>query len=95
MSASIIGDRLQAPGYGILPPDEGSGLLDWSWGAERLSRSHIYWIATVRPDSLAPCHASVGSLVGRCFLFQLRSPVKKDSQPGHKCPLCPEYPGRH
>ena len=51
MSASITGDRLQAPGYGILPPDEGSGLLDWSWGVERLSRSHIYWIATARPDS--------------------------------------------
>ena len=51
MSSSITGDRLQAPGYGILPPDEGSGLLDWSWAAERLSSSHTYWVATVRQDS--------------------------------------------
>jgi nitroimidazol reductase NimA-like FMN-containing flavoprotein (pyridoxamine 5'-phosphate oxidase superfamily) len=51
MGSSTTGDRLRAPGYGILPPEEGSGLLDWSWAAERLSSSHMYWIATVRPDS--------------------------------------------
>jgi hypothetical protein len=38
------------PGYGILPPGEGTGLLKWSWAAERLARSHDYWLATVWPD---------------------------------------------
>ena len=51
MGSSIIADRPQAHGYGILPPQEGNGLLDWSWAAERLSGAHTYWIATTRPDS--------------------------------------------
>jgi PPOX class probable F420-dependent enzyme len=38
------------PGYGIAGPDEGTGLLPWAWAMQRLSRSHDYWVATVRPD---------------------------------------------
>jgi PPOX class probable F420-dependent enzyme len=38
------------PGYGIVGPDEGRGLLPWSWTEERLSQSHDYWVATARPD---------------------------------------------
>jgi PPOX class probable F420-dependent enzyme len=38
------------PGYGILGPAEGNGLLPWSWFEERLTGSHSYWLATVRPD---------------------------------------------
>ncbi len=38
------------PGYGIAGPEEGTGLLPWSWAVERLKQSHDYWIATVRPD---------------------------------------------
>lgn len=34
------------PGYGTLPPDQGTGLLPWSWAEERLVRSHDYWLAT-------------------------------------------------
>jgi hypothetical protein len=35
------------PDYGLLGPDEGRGLLPWSWAEERLSKSHNYWISTV------------------------------------------------
>jgi len=38
------------PGYGVLGPTEGTGLLPWSWAEERLAGSHDYWVATVRPD---------------------------------------------
>lgn len=38
------------PGYGLLPENEGKGLLPWSWVAERLERSRNYWIASTRPD---------------------------------------------
>ena len=38
------------PGYGIVGPDEGGGLLPWSWAVERLQRSRDYWVATTRPD---------------------------------------------
>jgi PPOX class probable F420-dependent enzyme len=38
------------PGYGILPADQGSGLMPWAEAERRLSLSHDYWLATVRPD---------------------------------------------
>ena len=42
--------RPHMPGYGITGPTEGRGLLPWSWAEERLTKSHDYWVATVRPD---------------------------------------------
>jgi PPOX class probable F420-dependent enzyme len=42
--------RPYMPGNGIVGPDEGRGLLPWSWAEERLSASHAYWVATVWPD---------------------------------------------
>ena len=42
--------RPYMPGYGIVGPTEGSGLLPWSWAEERLVSSRNYWVATVWPD---------------------------------------------
>ena len=42
--------RPHMPGYGTLPPDQGSGLLPWSWALARLRDSHDYWVGTVWPD---------------------------------------------
>jgi hypothetical protein len=38
------------PGYGVLPADQGSGLLPWSWALERLRNARNYWLTTVWPD---------------------------------------------
>jgi PPOX class probable F420-dependent enzyme len=38
------------PGYGVVAAVEGSGLLPWSWAAERLTTSRNYWLASVWPD---------------------------------------------
>jgi general stress protein 26 len=38
------------PGYGIVGPTEGTGLLSWEWANGRLADSHDYWLATVWPD---------------------------------------------
>jgi PPOX class probable F420-dependent enzyme len=38
------------PGYGILPADQGSGLIEWAEAERRLTVAHDYWVATVRPD---------------------------------------------
>ncbi|TDO45924.1 pyridoxamine 5'-phosphate oxidase [Kribbella sp. VKM Ac-2527] len=38
------------PGYGILGPDDGTGLLAWGLATDRLDRSRNYWLATVWPD---------------------------------------------
>jgi PPOX class probable F420-dependent enzyme len=43
-------DRPHMPGYGILPAEEGTGLLPWAEAERRLTVSHDYWCATVRPD---------------------------------------------
>jgi hypothetical protein len=42
--------RPYMPGYGLVGPDEGGGLLPWSWAEERLVGSHEYWVATAHPD---------------------------------------------
>ena len=38
------------PGYGIAGPEHGSGLLHWSWAAERLTAARNYWVVSVWPD---------------------------------------------
>jgi nitroimidazol reductase NimA-like FMN-containing flavoprotein (pyridoxamine 5'-phosphate oxidase superfamily) len=43
-------DRPSMPGYGVVPADEGSGLLSWEEGERRLTVAHDYWCATVCPD---------------------------------------------
>jgi PPOX class probable F420-dependent enzyme len=43
-------DRPSMPGYGVVPADEGSGLLSWTEGERRLTVAHDYWCATVCPD---------------------------------------------
>ena len=38
------------PGYGLRAPDEGTGLLPWSWAEQQLVRSRNFWLATRWPD---------------------------------------------
>lgn len=38
------------PGYGLLGPDEGTGLLPWPWAEERLTSSRNYWVVSLWPD---------------------------------------------
>ena len=45
-----VPDRPFMPGYGIQPADQGSGLMPWAEAERRLTVSHDYWCATVRPD---------------------------------------------
>ncbi len=44
-------DRPFAPGYGILGPQDGLGLLPWSWVARKMNRCRTFWLATVRPEA--------------------------------------------
>ena len=45
-----VADRPVMPGYGVLPAGQGSGLIAWAEAERRLTVSHDYWVATVRPD---------------------------------------------
>jgi PPOX class probable F420-dependent enzyme len=42
--------RPYMPDYGIAGPEEGSGLLPWSWAEERLTASRNYWVSSLWPD---------------------------------------------
>ena len=42
--------RPHMPGYGVVGPFDGRGLLPWTWATERLVSSHDYWLATVHPS---------------------------------------------
>src|SRR5258708_19374513 len=42
--------RPYMPGYGVVPENEGTGLLPWGWAETRLMNSRNYWLATVWPQ---------------------------------------------
>lgn len=42
--------RPYMPGYGILGPTGGTGLLPWSWAEQRLAASRNFWLSTAWPD---------------------------------------------
>jgi hypothetical protein len=53
-------------GYGV--PDDDTGLLPWSWAAERLASARNYWIATAGPPRSTPVWAlwTDGALLFSC-----------------------------
>jgi general stress protein 26 len=57
------------PGYGIAAPDEGGGLLPWSWAVERITESHEYWVATVGPERAPHVMPVWGVWDGESFWF--------------------------
>jgi hypothetical protein len=88
------------PGYGL--PESSKGLLPWSWAEQRLTKSHNYWITTVKPDSsalnISPHSVSPHSMVvwglwqdGR-FLFSTGSKSRKarNLAQNNKCVVCTE-----
>jgi hypothetical protein len=42
--------RPHMPEYGLLGPDEGRGLLPWSWAEDRLRVTRNFWVSTVSPS---------------------------------------------
>jgi hypothetical protein len=63
-------DRPFAPGYGIVGPEDGKGLLPWTWVARQMSPCRTFWVATIHASSNASaCDAGVGSVARRRVLF--------------------------
>jgi PPOX class probable F420-dependent enzyme len=67
--ADPLASRPYMPGYGILAPDEGTGLLPWSWARRRLADSHDYWVSTVRPDGRPHAMPVWGVWLDACIWF--------------------------
>jgi len=47
-------DRPFAPGYGIVGPEDGKGLLPWAWVARKMNGCRTFWLATVRDNPARP-----------------------------------------
>ena len=77
MSSSITGDRLQAPGYGYLAASRRKRPSRLELGGGAVSRSHIYWIATVRPDSRPHVMPVWGVWLDEVFYFSSGRQSKK------------------
>ena len=60
--------RPYMPGYGVLPADEGEGLLPFEWAEERLRDARNYWVATVGPHG-PHLMAVWGVWIDRQFVF--------------------------
>jgi PPOX class probable F420-dependent enzyme len=69
--------RPYMPGYGTLPPDQGTGLLDWSQVEPRLAASHDYWLATVWADGRPHLMPVWGVWDGQAFWFSSSAHSRK------------------
>jgi len=65
------------PGYGILPPDQGGGLLPWGWAVERLASHWNYFVATNRPGRAPHVQAVWGVWLDGRFLFSTSETSRK------------------
>jgi len=65
------------PGYGIAGPTEGSGLLDWSWAEQQLTRSHNFWLATHWQDGRPHVMPVWATWTDRTLLFSSSKASRK------------------
>lgn len=67
--AEPVASRPAMPEYDLLAPDEGRGLLPWTWAEERLFATLRYWLATTRPNGHPHVTAVWGVWVDTVFYF--------------------------
>jgi hypothetical protein len=77
--------RPHMPGYGV--PKTSKGLLAWSWGEQRLKKSHNYWISTARPDGSPHLMVIWGLWLDGAFLFSTGAQSRKGKNLAHS-PQC-------
>lgn len=69
--------RPHMPGYGLLGPTEGRGLLPWSWARERLQKSWNYWLSTVDANGCPHAMAVWGIWEADAFFFSTAAGSRK------------------
>jgi nitroimidazol reductase NimA-like FMN-containing flavoprotein (pyridoxamine 5'-phosphate oxidase superfamily) len=83
--------RPAMPGYGIVPEQEGEGLLPWRWAADRLKAARNYFIATTRADARPHVMVVWGLWIEESFYFSTsRDSRKARNLAVHpQCVICP------
>jgi general stress protein 26 len=83
-------DRPHMPGYGV--PKSRKGLLPWVWAARRLTRSHNYWLVTVRPNGKPHSMPVWGLWLEGAFYFSSgrRSRKSRNLARNRRCVVCTE-----
>jgi nitroimidazol reductase NimA-like FMN-containing flavoprotein (pyridoxamine 5'-phosphate oxidase superfamily) len=78
------------PGYGI--PRSRKGLLPWAWAERRLTRSHNYWLITVRPGGRPHVMPVWGIWVDSAFYFSTGRESRKarNLARNRRCIVCSE-----
>ncbi len=69
--------RPHMPGYGLLPADQGRGLLPWIWAQKRLEQARRYWLSTVSPDGAPHAMAVWGIWVDDTLYFSTGRRTRK------------------
>jgi len=72
-----VASRPHMPGYGVAEPDEGKGLLSWTWAQRRLEKAHNYWIATSRSDGRPHLMPVWGVWLDHAFYFSTGAKSRK------------------
>ena len=82
--------RPRIPGYGV--PRSRKGLLPWAWAERRLTRSHNYWLITVRPDGRPHAMPVWGVWAGGAFYFSTGRESRKarNLARNRRCIVCNE-----
>ncbi|MGH3243180.1 MAG: pyridoxamine 5'-phosphate oxidase family protein [Spirillospora sp.] len=75
--AEPTAERPYMPGYGLQGPDEGSGLLPWSWAEEKLLTARNFWLSTVWPDGRPHAMPVWGVWSGEALLFSSSASSRK------------------
>ncbi|HUI84058.1 MAG TPA: pyridoxamine 5'-phosphate oxidase family protein [Candidatus Binatia bacterium] len=82
--------RPRMKGYGV--PKSMAGALPWTWARERLSKSHNYWLTTVRPAGVPHTMPLWGIWLDSAFYFSTGTSTRKARNLQHNpnCVVCNE-----
>ncbi len=77
-------------GYGV--PESMAGSLPWEWARERISKSHNYWLTTVRADGAPHTMLVWGIWLDDAYYFSTSATSRKarNLQQNPNCVVCNE-----
>ncbi len=86
--------RPHMAGYGV--PESLEGSLPWEWARARISKSHNYWLTTVRPDGAPHTMVVWGIWLDGAYYFSTSATSRKgrNLQQNPNCVVCTEKCGR-